>query len=187
MKKLYCVIGPSGSGKSTYVNYVVDKLNYGEIVSTTTRFPRVGEIDGIDYHFVSKEEFNSLDMIQRDEYAGNCYGTAQRDLDAAFKNSNYAFMVVTYEGAVDFKRIFKERNLDIEVITIFIYTPIEVLRDRMINRGDDIDKVNQRIANIEQRKEYDNKDKTDYVFEPNIDLSLEQACHQFLEFMINIQ
>ena len=99
------IVGPSGSGKSTYVNYVVEKLKYGEIVSTTTRAPRIGEVDGVDYHFVSREEFNSLDMIQRDEYAGNCYGTAQRDLDAAFKDCEYAFMVVTYEGAVDFKRI----------------------------------------------------------------------------------
>lgn len=183
MKKLLCVIGPSGSGKSTYVNYAREKLGYGEIVSTTTRFPRVGEIDGVDYHFVSREEFDSLDMIQRDEYAGNCYGTAQRDLDAAYANGDYAFMVVTYEGAVDFKRIFKEKNLDIEVVTIFIYTPIEVLEERMIKRGDDLDKIKQRIDNIQSRGEYNNKDKTDYVFEPDLHSTLKESCERFIVFL----
>lgn len=187
MKKLYCVIGPSGSGKSTYVRYAIKKQNYGEIISTTTRSPRLGEVDGIDYHFVCRDKFETLEMIQRDEYAGNCYGTAQRDVDNAFKNSDYAFMVVTYEGAVDFKRIFKEKNLNIEVVTIFIFTPIEVLKERMINRGDDIEKVNQRIVNIQERREYDNKDKTDYIFEPDLNFSLEEACNQFLDFMIKIK
>ena len=60
MKKLLCIIGPSGSGKSTYVNYAINKFNYGEIISTTTRNPRIGEKDGKDYHFVSKKEFENL-------------------------------------------------------------------------------------------------------------------------------
>lgn len=187
MKKLLCVIGPSGSGKSTYVNYAIEQLGYGEIVSTTTRSPRTGEINGKDYHFVSKEDFDKLEMIQRDEYAGNCYGTAQKDLDEAFRNSNYAFMVVTYEGAIDFKRIFKEKNLDIEVVTIFVYTPIEVLKERMINRGDDLEKIKERIDNIQKRGEYDNKDKTDLVFEANIQASLEDVCNDFLGFIKNIK
>ena len=113
-------------------------------------------------------------MIQRDEYAGNCYGTALKDIEAAYKESDIAFMVVTYEGAVDFKRIFKERNMDIEVISIFVYTPIEVLEERMIKRGDDLEKVKERIDNIQKRKEYDNMNKTDYIFEPDIHMSIMQ-------------
>lgn len=186
MKKLLCIIGPSGSGKSTYVNYAINKFNYGEIISTTTRNPRIGEKDGKDYHFVSKKEFENLDMIQRDEYAGNCYGTALKDIEEAYKESDIAFMVVTYEGAVDFKRIFKERNMDIEVISIFVYTPIEILEERMIKRGDDLEKVKERIDNIQKRKEYDNMNKTDYIFEPDIHMSIEEVSHQFIEFISKI-
>lgn len=183
MKRLYCIIGPSGSGKSTYVHDAVKNMGYGEIISTTTRLPRQNERDGIDYHFVSEDVFFSLNMVQRDEYAHHYYGTAQKDIDNAFKNSSYAFMVVTYEGAIDFKKIFKERELDIEVITIFIYTPLDILKERMIKRGDDYEKIMQRINNIENRKEYDNKEKTDYVFEVDTSLSIDESCFQFRQFI----
>jgi len=185
-KKLYCIIGPSGSGKSTYVNYVREQIGYGEIVSTTTRTPRKGEVDGKDYHFVSREQFKNLEMIQVDEYAGNMYGTAQKDLDEAFSNSSYAFMVVTYEGALMFQSLFKKLHLNIDVITIFVYTPIEELEKRMLNRGDDIHKIRERIANIKNRKEYENKEKTDYVFKVNKNLSQKETCQAFLEFIKSI-
>ena len=54
-RKLFGIVGPSGSGKSTYVAYARKKTGYGEIISTTTRAPRTGEVDGKDYHFVSRE------------------------------------------------------------------------------------------------------------------------------------
>jgi Guanylate kinase len=186
VKKLLCVIGPSGSGKSTYVHYVKEKMHFGEIISTTTRVPRKGEIDGVDYHFVSHQEFLEMDMIQRDEYANQFYGTAQKDLDNAYQNNDFAFMVVTYEGAQMFKKLFVERNFDIEVVTVFIYTPIEELRQRMIHRGDDIEKVNERIDNIQKRKEYENKEKTDYVFYVDINHSLEESCENFQSFIMDI-
>ena len=186
MKKLLCVIGPSGSGKSTYVNYVREKKGYGEIIATTTRLPRVGEVDGKDYHFVSDDEFLSIEMIQKDEYAGHYYGTAQKDLDDAFKKSDCAFMVVTYEGAMDFQQLFHRKHLDIQVITLFVYTPIDILKQRMIHRGDDIEKINERIVNIEKRKEYENMNKTDYVFHVNTSLSLEECCQEFLQLVESI-
>ncbi len=186
-KTLFCVIGPSGSGKSTYVKYAIEKLGFGEIISTTSRTPRSGEVDGKDYHFVSKEQFESLEMIQRDEYAGNYYGTAKRDLDYAFKESDYAFMVITYESSQYFKHMFKEKNMGIDVVTIFIHTPIEELEKRMILRGDDPVKIKERIDNIVKRKEYENKDKVDFVFDVNTSSSIEEVCNDFMNLIIKLQ
>lgn len=186
-KTLFCVIGPSGSGKSTYVKYAIEKLGYGEIISTTSRTPRSGEIDGKDYHFVSKEQFESLEMIQRDEYAGNYYGTAKRDLDFAFENSNYAFMVITYESSQYFKNMFKEKNMGIDVVSIFIHTPIEELEKRMILRGDDPVKIKERIENIVNRKEYENKDKVDFIFDVNTSSSIEEVFNDFINFIKQIK
>ena len=186
-KTLFCVIGPSGSGKSTYVKYAIEKLGYGEIISTTSRTPRSGEIDGKDYHFVSKEQFESLEMIQRDEYAGNYYGTAKRDLDFAFQDSNYAFMVITYESSQYFKNMFKEKNMGIDVVSIFIHTPIEELEKRMILRGDDPVKIKERIENIVNRKEYENKDKVDFIFDVNTTSSIEEVCEDFINFIKQIK
>ncbi len=185
-KTLFCVIGPSGSGKSTYVKYAIDKLGYGEIISTTSRLPRMGEINGKDYHFVSREQFESLEMIQRDEYAGNYYGTAKKDLDYAFSSCPYAFMVITYESSQFFKHMFKEKNMNIDVVTVFVNTPIEELEKRMINRGDDPLKIKERIENIRQRKEYENKDKVDYVFNVDTHASIEQVCEAFVTFLLDI-
>lgn len=183
-KKLIGIVGPSGSGKSTYVAFARKQTGYGEIISTTTRQPRVGEVNGKDYHFVSREEFVNIDMIEVDEYSGNLYGTAQKDLDNAYRESDYAFMVITYEGAQSFKQLFMEKGLDIDVITVFVYTPIEELQKRMILRGDDLEKVQERIDNIKKRREYENKEKTDYVFEVNVNDSIDDVCQQFVDFII---
>ncbi len=186
-KKLFCIIGPSGSGKSTYVQYAKQQLNYGEIISTTTRPPRVNEVDGKDYHFVTRQEFEHIQMIEIDEYSGNLYGTAKKDLDNAYIQSDYAFMVVTYEGAQSFKKLFKELDLDIGVVTIFVHTPIEELKKRMIKRGDDMDKVKERIDNIKKRNEYGNMEKVDYVFDANIHLSVEEVCQAFVSLIKSIE
>lgn len=182
-KKLFCIIGPSGSGKSTYVAYAKKATGYGEIISTTTRAPRIGEVNGEDYHFVNREEFEKIEMIEVDEYSGNLYGTAQKDLNNAYCQSNCAFMVITYEGAQSFKKLFKEKGLDIEVVTVFVYTPIEELEKRMVHRGDHPDKIKERIENIKKRKEFENMKKTDYIFQVDIDSSLEATCQQFTRFI----
>ncbi|MDE6952320.1 MAG: hypothetical protein K2P09_00740 [Erysipelotrichales bacterium] len=185
-KKLFCIIGPSGSGKSTYVSYARQETGYGEIISTTTRIPRIGEVNGKDYHFVTREEFEKIPMIEVDEYSGNLYGTAQKDLDHAYAKSQCAFMVITYEGAESFKKLFKELNLDIEVITVFVYTPIEELEKRMIHRGDHLEKVKERIQNIKNRKEYENKNKVDYIFEANVNQTIEDVCQAFVKLIKSI-
>jgi len=186
MKKLFCVIGPSGSGKSTYVSYAKKAGDFGEIISTTTRPPRKGEVDGKDYHFVSQNEFQELEMIQRDEYAGHFYGTAQRDLETAYQKNSHAFMVVTYEGALMFKKLFEKRKLDIEVVTIFIYTPVEELQQRMLSRGDTIEHVQERIDNIQKRKEYENINKVDYVFHVDVHLSITENSQRFLKLVQDV-
>lgn len=185
-RKLFGIVGPSGSGKSTYVAYARKKTGYGEIISTTTRDLRTGEVDGKDYHFVSREEFSHIDMIEVDEYSGNLYGTAQKDLDNAYLTSDCAFMVITYEGAQSFKTLFQEKGWDIEVLTIFVDTPIEELEKRMIHRGDDAQKIKERLDNIKKRNEYENQTKTDYVFHVDVTLSLEEACEQFTKLIQTI-
>lgn len=185
-RKLFGIVGPSGSGKSTYVAYARKKTGYGEIISTTTRALRTGEVDGKDYHFVSREEFSHIDMIEVDEYSGNLYGTAQKDLDNAYLTSECAFMVITYEGAQSFKTLFQEKGWDIEVLTIFVDTPIEELEKRMIHRGDDVNKIKERLDNIKKRNEYENQTKTDYVFHVDITLSLEETCEQFTKLIQTI-
>lgn len=167
-KFLFCLIGPSASGKSTLIKDNKQKLNFGEVISTTTRAPRIGEVEGKDYYFVSKKEFLGSDMLEKDEYAGDLYGTSLESLAKALDNKNGAMTAITYEGYKSIKKAIKENNKldEIKVISCFINTSIEKLEDRMRARGDSEENIKKRLQNIIERDEYSNKDRVDVVFTP---------------------
>lgn len=168
-KFLFCLIGPSASGKTTLIRDSKQELNFGEVISTTTRAPRNGEVEGKDYYFVSKSEFLGSDMLEKDEYAGDLYGTSLKSLIKALDNKNGAMTAITYEGYISIKKAIKENNAltdDIKVISCFINTPIEKLEARMRARGDSEENIKKRLQNIIKRDEYSNKDKVDVVFTP---------------------
>ena len=73
-KRIVLLFGPSGSGKSVLSKKLFD-LGYVELISSTTREPRAGEINGKDYYFLTAEEFEKTKMIEKTQYNGNWYGT----------------------------------------------------------------------------------------------------------------
>ena len=91
---LYCFCGPSGSGKTSICKAVLDKVDNVETsISTTTRGPRGEEKDGVDYYFVSKEDFqkkidNNL-FIEHAEFSFNFYGTEFSNIERALSNSPF--------------------------------------------------------------------------------------------------
>jgi guanylate kinase len=149
------IVGESGSGKSTLQNYIVKNSNYKKIITYTTRKPRVGEQDGVDYHYISEEEFNELVkkdfFVEHATYNGWHYGTAKEDC----KNNSIA--VLTPRGL----RQLKKQN-DIDIISIYICVP---RRDRLIKileRGDNIEEAYRRsLSDVGQ---YDGiSDEVDFV------------------------
>lgn len=108
--KLVIVSGPSGSGKSTVTKIVKDRLNIPLSISATTRKPRVGEIEGKDYFFLSEEEFKK--RIEEDkfyEYAnvhGNYYGTLKEVVENNLNKGLNVILEIDVQGAL----IAKEKN-----------------------------------------------------------------------------
>lgn len=167
-KTIFCLVGPSASGKSTLIKENMEKLNFGEIVSTTTRAPRIGEKNGIDYNFVSKNDFEKLDMLEKDEYAGDFYGTSLQAVFDSLEDKNGTMTAITFEGAQNIKKYIREHKIkNLDVVSIFIATPKIELKQRMIDRGDSEKSIQKRLDNIIKRKEYDNMFKTDYIFIPD--------------------
>lgn len=130
-------VGESGSGKSSIEKYLVDNYGYKKIVSYTTREPRNGEINGVDYHFVNDEEFHKLAdknfFAEIATYRGWYYGTAKRDC------TNDKIAVLTPHGLRQIKNL-----KDIRVLSFYISVP---RRDRLIKilqRGDDIEEAYRR-------------------------------------------
>lgn len=135
---LFIVSGPTGVGKTTLVNYFIDKkgdeYNVRRCVTFTTRKPREGEIDGVDYHFISDKEF--VERVERgfflewsDQYT-NKYGTPGNILDDLEHGRSY-ILVIDRVGA----RKIVERYTDINIVTVLVeVSSVDVLIERLHSR-----------------------------------------------------
>lgn len=137
---------PSGGGKNTIANALLtarDDVAYS--VSATTRAPRRGEREGIDYHFVTRAQFEKRrakgDMLEWAEYSGHLYGTLRSEIDRALAGGRHALLDIEVDGA----RQLMERRSD--VVTIFILPPsAEALVERLGGRkSDSVEQVVGRI------------------------------------------
>lgn len=111
-KKIIVLVGASGSGKTTVANKLIESYGYKKVVTTTTRAPRPGEVNGIDYHFVSKEEFanklNNHGFVEFTNYAGKMYGTGNDEIDAVITGKDPAVIVMDEVGATFMKSTYGE-------------------------------------------------------------------------------
>ena len=154
--------GPSGCGKSSLLKELYKVItNYYFSISTTTREPRDGEKDGIDYFFVTKEEFikdiDDDNFLEWAEVHGNYYGTSLKPINKALNESKLVIFDIDVQG---FEQVMKKlKNI---TTTVFITTPsIKELEKRLYSRDtDDKDTIEKRIINAKKEIEY--IDKYDY-------------------------
>jgi len=133
--KLIVVAGPSGVGKSSIIDVVVERTNSRFSVSATTKPARAGEVDGVDYHFLSRESFlEAIDedlLIEWAEFAGHLYGTLVSEVEPALEAGAHVVLNIEIEGAKQVRRSHPDG------IFIFIMPPsLEELRTRLERRGD---------------------------------------------------
>ena len=143
MKKglLFIISGPAGSGKGTVVNSLIK--NHPELslsVSATTRAPRAGEIDGVHYHFISKDEFEKLiekgEVLEHTTYCENYYGTLKREVLKANKAGRDIILEIEVDGAMQVKK--KVRG----AVTIMLTPPDAAsLEKRLRGRATETDDV----------------------------------------------
>ena len=152
--------GPSGVGKTTIVEALLPQ--FPEIVrsiSVTTRLPRTGEVDGVDYHFLPKSDFE--DLIQRNElvewtrYGDNYYGTLHSTLESVTNAGQDVVLTIDVDGAVQLK------ELGLSCLLIFVLPPsFSALEDRLRHRQTDTEaELKQRLerakAEFDLMKHYD--------------------------------
>jgi guanylate kinase len=169
--------GPSGCGKSSLLKELYKQIDdYYFSISTTTRDPRVGEKDGVDYYFVSKEEFeDGIDNGEFLEYASvhhNFYGTSLKPINKALDEGKLVIFDIDVQGH-DLVR----NKLDEITTSVFITTPtLEELEKRLYSRNtDDKDIIEKRLENAKVEIEY--LDKYDYVL---VNDDLEQAAKRLI-------
>ena len=150
--KLFSISAPSGCGKSTLIRELLsNNESLKQSVSFTTRNPRESEVNGEDYFFVSKNDFNEMikknELIEYAEVYGNFYGTQKKWLQEELnKNLAHILLELDIQGAMSIKKIFPES------VRIFINPPnLRVLEKRLYKRGKDSDKqIKIRLAKAEE-------------------------------------
>lgn len=176
--KLIIFTGPSGVGKGTiladFFKKADNKIVYS--ISNTTRKPRDGEINGMHYFFVNKEEFE--EMIEQDlflEYAlysGNYYGTNKKFVEEKIKEGKSVLLEIELQGALE---VMKKRP---DAVTIFIKPPtFEELENRLRGRhSEDEESIKKRLSAA--KEELNNTDKFHYVIENDI---VDRAVDELIE------
>jgi len=167
--------GPSGCGKSSLLKEVYKVVdNYYFSISTTTRKPRTGEKDGVDYFFVTKDDFKKDikedNFLEWAEVHGNYYGTSLKPINEALLESKLVIFDIDVQG---FEQVIDK--LSSITTTVFITTPtIKELEKRLYNRDTDSkDVIEKRIENAKIEIEY--IDKYDYfIVNDNLSLASEQ-------------
>jgi guanylate kinase len=149
--RVFVITGPSGVGKGTLIRGLMDRLPELELsVSATTRGPRAGEQDGVDYHFLTRDEFDRCvklgAFVEHADYAGRSYGTLRSELEDRVRKGVPVVLEIEVQGARQVRAAMPE------AVQVFIAPPsLEALRERLAGRGtDDSAEVDRRLQVAEQ-------------------------------------
>jgi guanylate kinase len=152
--EVFVITGPSGAGKGTLIRGLLERVPGLELaVSATTRPPRPGERDGVDYHFMSPEEFEQHvaagDFVEHASYSGHRYGTLRRELERRIAAGVPVVLEIEVQGARQIRQAMPS------AIAAFIAPPsVQALRTRLVGRGtDSADQVDERLRTALQELE----------------------------------
>lgn len=173
---IYAIIGPSGVGKSTITDAVFKKTS--QIVSFTSRDPRPGEKEGVDYYFIGKKSPQQIEQMRQDcydgklvelvEYNNNVYGYATNEILSKFDpKSKSAAAIVTLEGYFN----LKQSQFGDYIIPVFVYASRDTIKKHLEKRNDTPDNILKRLSLYES--EAKNKEWFDKLDSRKIFISTE--------------
>ena len=179
--RIIIISSASGGGKTTLINRLLEKENSIKLaVTATSRLPREGEVNGIHYHFFSKDKFKN--MIDNGEFAehahvhGNYYGVPMESLNGPLRENKSVILNIDVQGM---KTILEKSGKE-NVVTIFLMAPdLKIWEERLRNRGTDSeDEINLRLK--EGLKEMEQRNLYDHVV---VNDDLEQAVEDVLSIL----
>ena len=179
--KIFIFSAPSGSGKTTIVQRVLASIpSLSFSVSATTRARRGKEADGIDYHFISVEEFQrrikNKEFLEWEEvYSGRYYGTLLSEVERIVSAGKSAVFDLDVLGGINVKKHYGD-----EAVAFFVKPPsLQELRDRLVNRGTESEEeIERRLAKAEKELTY--SPQFDYII---VNDDLETAVEETLEII----
>jgi len=156
---VFVITGPSGVGKGTLIRGLLERVAGLELsVSATTRAPRPGERDGVDYHFLDEAEFERRvaagEFVEHASYSGHRYGTLRSELERRREQAAGVVLEIEVQGARQIRATMPE------AVQVFIAPPsVEALRARLVGRGTDAPadveaRLATALAELEARDEF---------------------------------
>lgn len=183
------ISAPSGVGKTTLRDAAIEKLsstyNLQKVVTTTTRNPRDGEVNGIDYIFLSIDDFN--DKVSKDEFIeytevhGHFYGCLKETVDVVLESGFYPLIILDVVGKVKFDKVYPDN------ISIFLEPPsLDVIRERLESRNTDSEDINTRLEAVSREVEESKNGHYTFVVnnEPDLDKAIIIFCN-LIEYIIS--
>ncbi|MBS1870983.1 MAG: guanylate kinase [Actinobacteria bacterium] len=152
MARVFVITGPSGVGKGTLIRGLLARIPELELsVSATTREPRPGEVDGVDYHFLSEDEFDRKvkagAFVEHAAYSGRRYGTLRSELERRTAAGIPVVLEIEVQGARQVRQSLPS------AVQVFIVPPSEqALRERLVGRGTDAPEEIERRLEVAERE-----------------------------------
>ncbi len=158
---LLVISGPAGSGKGTVNAHLLKTGRFVYSVSATTRAPRPGEVDGVNYHYITREDFADRiangGMLEYTEYCGNFYGTPKKEAEEVLASGKNLILEIEVEGAKQVKSKFPDA-----ILILLLPPSFRAQETRLRGRGTETeDKILERLART--REELKEIDAYDYV------------------------
>ena len=168
-KNMIVIAGASASGKTEVAKLLAKKYGINKIITTTTRPMRIHEVNGRDYFFISKEEFERKiaagDFVEYTVYNGNLYGSTKDQI------ADNKCVVIDPAGLRSYIALKDEK-----IVTFFLEADEETRRKRMIERGDDPQLIESRILHDREAFKKENIAKVDYTIDSSMAQSVEDVC-----------
>ena len=182
--KLLIISAPSGSGKTTLAKFLLSQnLNLVFSVSACSRKKRKNEIDGVDYYFLEKSEFEQKiqqgDFLEWEEvYENTFYGTLKNDVENKLNSGKNIIFDIDVKGALSLKKIFKKQAL-----AIYIDVPFEIIEQRLRSRKTEKEKeIRNRLEKIKEESVYKNKFDT-IILNKNLEKSKQQILEKASKYL----
>jgi len=167
---LLLISGPAGSGKTTLCDRLLEEFTPGlqRVITATTRPPRPGEKDGVDYHFFAEDQF--LEKVRNDEFYEHAqvhsgyYGTLKAEIQDKLASQINLILNIDVQGASTFRKLAQtDKTLASQIRTLFVLpSSIDQIRQRLLNRGkDSAEEIERRLITAEEEMKH--KDYFDHI------------------------
>ena len=186
-RKAILFSAPSGSGKTTIIREILKRFDCFEFsISATSRKPREGEKDGVDYYYLSLEDFDARvkrgDFLEWEEvYQGTRYGTLKSEIDRIWDNGHVIIFDVDVKGGMNIKRYFGD-----DALAIFVMPPsIEELERRLRSRGTEaeeaiVKRLNRSAAELKEAKHFDMT-----IVNDDLSKAVDETEHAIKKYLFN--